>query len=564
MNIIKSFLCISLCLTWLNPSFAQQRAIERIHISTDRELYVAGETIWLSLYCFDMSGKEPHLSHVSSVAYLELRQDASLLASVKLAITTGRGSGRLQIPPALPTGNYRLIAYTKQMMNEDTLRYFDKIIPIYNTLSAERVPENVFMIDEHHVDEKDTPVMNHPKLVDLQLLGVAGNSVPPNFPLPISIKNISDQAISINISVANIDIPAKHHQTIPDFFVQATHDPAKIKFQDRYIPEYEGEIIRGVIKNIDAIHPKEGSLFLSTIGTGVEVYAASLDTITGDFSFYTHSIYGNREIALEYSTADEVSFELIDPFVKPPVMPSPPLYLDKKTESAFVQRSIEMQVSHRFGMDTLYNRISTLGDPFISNNKPIVYDLDHYTRFPAMQDIMVEFISEMRFKRNNNRMSLEMVLLDAAQRWAFYDNPLTVIDGIAIFDHERLYHYDPLKVKTVTIYRSNYRIGNKIFNGIAQFNTYHGGYPGLTLGKNALILDFPGVAYPCRFTGIIPASVPDVRTLLYWDPLVEMARGEGCEIVLKTSLIPGTYAVTLEGVTDRAQPVYHKTVFTVQ
>ena len=559
MNVKKLLVCISLFIAGSNLCLAQQRAIERIHISTDRTFYVAGESIWLSLYCFDISGREPHFSILSSVAYLELRHEATLLASAKLRIHSGRGSGRLQIPPTLPTGNYRLIAYTKQMLNEDTLRYFDKVVPIYNTLTTERATQNFLIVDEQMVDEWNDSLTNDSKFVDVQL-GVDENSVPKSFVLPVSIKNMSTQAITINVSVTGSQFPTRYYQALEDIFAYSSD---KITFNERYIPEYEGEIICGVVKNIKAIQPKTGDLFLSAVGTGVEVYATSIDTLTGFFSFFTHSLYGNREIALEYPAALEASFELIDPFVKPPVKPAPPFYMDKKMETTLEQRSMEMQVSYRFGIDTLNERIATPIDPFLYSNKPVVYVLDHYTRLPTMQDIMTEFISQMRFRQNN----LEIAFLDAASRWVFLDNPLIVIDGITVFNHERLLRYDPLKVKTVSVYQNNYLIGNKIFNGIAQFNTYSGSFSGLTLGKNALILDFQGVQYPCRFTGItsvLSENLPDVRTLLYWDPQVDIQSGENHEMILRTSLVEGRYAIILEGVTADGQSIFYRKEFTVQ
>ena len=559
---MKKFIYIALLALSFCPCYALQRVIERVYISTDRASYVAGERIWLSLYCFDLSGNEPRFSGVSSVAYVELRNGASLVSSAKLRIAGGRGSGNIIIPRSLPTGNYRLIAYTKQMFNEEEPAVFDKVISIYNTLSTERLPEGVlFEGDEKGV--QGTTEKPNTQQVEVKL-GVTQHTVPLNHSLPLSLQNVSGEDITLSLSIARIDLPAESNYSLHDFFALNQPDPAKIRFQDHYIPDYEGEVIRGRIINIRSIPFRDRTVYLSAAGKEVNVYAGPVDTRTGEFTFFTNSLYGDREIVLEYPALGDVSFELVDPFITPPIKPVPPLFLDKKTALPLAERSVEMQVSYRLGMDTLFDRTTILDDPLIYTDKPVVYLLDNYTRFPTMQDIMVEFITELRFRRVSGKPSLQVFLTDWG--WALTDNPLVVIDGIAIFDHERLLQYDPLQVKSVSIYRNRYRIGNTTFDGIAKWDTYSGAYPGLTLGKNALIIDYQGVQFPCRFTGGFAASddFPDVRTLLYWDPQIDLAQGAHQDINIRTSSMPGKYAIVLEGVTATGAPILFRSEFTVE
>ena len=546
--------------------FAQQRTIERLYLSTDRTAYVAGERMWLSLFCFDMSDKNLCLSNLSSVAYIELRQDASLVLSAKLRIEKGRSSGVLSIPATLATGNYRLVAYTKQMLNEEKWACFDKIIPIYNTLSIDRVAENV-LIKEDQEWPDGLPAKSNSNCVEVKF-GTNRSVLPKNSSHPVILKNVGEEALTLSVSIARTDIQASEEHSIEDFLSCDRPEPADIRFYNRYTPEYEGEIIGGKIKNMAEIFPKDQEVFLSAVGPRLNIYATPVDAVAGEFTFYTNSLFGNREVALSYpSTNNEVSFELYDPFVKPPVQPVPPLYLDARTKVFLTQRSVEMQVNHRFGLDTLYDRTTEIDHPFLYTNNPVVYMLDNYTRFPAMADITVEFITQLRFRRTNNQPVLQ-ILLGAESGFTYAENSLAVVDGIALFDHERLLLYDPLKVKRVSIYQNRYRIGNNIFNGIAKFDTYSGNYPGLTLGKNSLIVDFQGVQYPCRFLGnhmwIDKENLPDVRTLLYWDPQIDLKSGENHEVMLTTSAIPGNYAVVLEGVTAGGQAIYHRSLFSVE
>ena len=78
------------------PAFAQARVVERTWLSTDKDVYMAGESVWLSAFCLDAGSLR--YSPVSSVAYVELHSADALAATSKVALSGGRGGGRLLLP----------------------------------------------------------------------------------------------------------------------------------------------------------------------------------------------------------------------------------------------------------------------------------------------------------------------------------------------------------------------------------------------------------------------------------------------------------------------------------
>ena len=74
------------------PLSAQERVVERTWLSTDKDVYLAGETVWLSAFCLDAASGA--FSDVSSVAYVELHSAGGLAATAKVALSGGRGGGR--------------------------------------------------------------------------------------------------------------------------------------------------------------------------------------------------------------------------------------------------------------------------------------------------------------------------------------------------------------------------------------------------------------------------------------------------------------------------------------
>jgi len=546
--------------------FSANRAIERIYLSTDRNTYLAGEAIWVSLYCFDISDKIFAFSNLSSVAYIELHNTSGVVLTVKVALKQGRGSGKIDIPLVLPTGNYRMIAYTKQMRNEEHFCYFEKIVTIYNTLSSERAIDNVvFTIDTtKHVVASVKEQLSSAVTLTFEK---ASEVLAKNTPYYLTMNNITEHAVYCNLSVKRLDLEKTTKTTLPLFLSSITEEKSVVKFVGNHIPDYEGEVIAGEIHNL----PKDAvlsSVFLSVVGNDTEVYVSPVDPKSGEIRFYTGGIYGNREVALEYiseTPQNNIRIDLLDPFARPKTRALPKLYMNKSLTPELLARSMEMQVNQRFN-EYVLTSIPVPNDPLLSI-KPAVYKLDNYTRFPDMKEVIIEFISELRFRKANDKNILQIAIKNDISA-IFSRNPcMVLVDGILLFDHDRILDYDPLKVESITIYQQKFRIGNHNFDGLVKFSTYKGDYQGLVLNKNVNIQEYQGMSYPCRFTGREVATnkdLPDLRSLLYWDPLMDLKAKERREVMIYTSSVPGRYVVTIEGVSVIGEPIYQQQEFIVE
>ncbi|OFY43387.1 MAG: hypothetical protein A2X18_00095 [Bacteroidetes bacterium GWF2_40_14] len=561
-------------LVYTNICKAQSGVSERLYISTDRGAYIAGEVMWLSVYCFDISKSKDMLSDLSNVAYIEIHNSNGVVMTSKIALTGGRGSGRITFPPNLPTGNYRLTGYTKQMLNEEKVEYFEKIFSLYNTLTSERVPGNVTIGED---DAKKSPALDqslkndisqNEKFISLEI-GEKGKEITKNSSFKLALKNITKERMTLNISVVRSDsIPEPDSPLLMEYLPDVRKSSVGARFTGKYTPEYEGEIIKGRIFYEGSDLITEKIAFLSAANGESDIYTSSIDS-SGNIVFYTNSIYGDRNIVVEVPKTDsnsKMSFEIFDPFVKTTNKPVPSLILGSRIEKSLNERSIEMQIGRRFGADTLFERISVKRDPLLSI-KPVVYKLDDYTRFTLMQEVVVEYVSELRFRKVDERTDLQVRWVDGYNSMTYSrDNTLVLIDGIAVFDHKRVMDYDPLKVKSISIYGSKFFIGLASYAGIVSIKTYKGNFPGLTFNKNVRIVDYQGVQYPCRFTGkdIVSASnIPDLRSLLLWEPHIDLSSSDKTDLTVYTPSYPGKFIVKLEGITSNGTPFNYSKVINV-
>ena len=103
---------------------------EKLHVSTDKDSYIAGDTIWLRAHCADAATHRPVAA--SRYVYVELRDDrGSLVRRIKLLSRDSVYSGYLPTQSLERFGDYSLTAYTLYMRNQGPDYFFKKPLTIW-------------------------------------------------------------------------------------------------------------------------------------------------------------------------------------------------------------------------------------------------------------------------------------------------------------------------------------------------------------------------------------------------------------------------------------------------
>ena len=109
--------------------------IEKLYLHTDRPHYLTGEKIFFRIFYVDGFQHKP--ADLSKIAYVELiRADGSAVQQVKVKLTSGGGSGFLELPLDLATGSYHLRAYTRWMRNDSERLFYHRTFTIINPMEA--------------------------------------------------------------------------------------------------------------------------------------------------------------------------------------------------------------------------------------------------------------------------------------------------------------------------------------------------------------------------------------------------------------------------------------------
>lgn len=103
---------------------------EKLHVSTDKDSYIAGDTIWLRAHCADAATHRPVAA--SRYVYVELRDGRGELARrIKLLARDSVYSGYLPTQSLERFGDYSLTAYTLYMRNPGPDYFFKKPLTIW-------------------------------------------------------------------------------------------------------------------------------------------------------------------------------------------------------------------------------------------------------------------------------------------------------------------------------------------------------------------------------------------------------------------------------------------------
>ena len=540
-----------------------ERLRERVYISTDRDVYVAGDAVWLSAWCLDAG--TGRLSGFSKTAYVEVHSPTGMVQTAKIALNGGRGAGRLTLPTTLPTGNYRLFAYTRLGASEDG---FDPVpgsrtLSVFNTLSTERTEGGVELVPE---------APQAPSVPSAGQLSVLAGNAGPSGSTQIILTNNGSEPVSFSLSIRHDDgIPAPAGAHVADFVRGIRSLPAARGFDASVIPEYEGEVIRARVTGTDAAGVRavrDKYAFISSPGSGEDLYTESIDG-EGNALFFTSNIYGDKDMFLEIQDLDRNNIchlELVSPFLDLPAGELPSLQLYNGWGRALELRGLGVQLEKNFDADTLYTALPARMHRIFDERDCVRYILDDYTRFPLMEELFIEFIPELRVRRVNVKRELQIHLSDHLGGFYFQSGySLVLLDGIPVLDHEKLFAYDPLLVHHIDIYPDAYFLGIRSFSGVVNFVTYKGTLPSMKFEDNVRVVDFQGcslpLAYTCQGVG---SDYPDYRQTIYWHPLLTLAPGESTSVECKTPAYSGRFEVFAEGLSEAGEAVVARTMLDVR
>jgi len=323
-----------------------------------------------------------------------------------------------------------------------------------------------------------------------------------------------------------------------------------------FAPEYNGHLITGTVLDMQTGKPKSDiATYLSVPGLFTEFTTATSDT-NGQVRYEMKKFNGSQQIMVQPSVKYKGLYriDIKSPFSNDFSSDSLPSFsLPQRSAATLLEHSMSMQVQNIYAGDLLNQFHIPFTDTSAFYLKPDArYMLDDYTRFTTLEEVVREYVLLVNLRRREGKFHL--VVFDLSNNVPFENNPLVLLDGVAIQDVNKFMSFDPLKIKKLEVVNRRYTLGSSEFEGILNWSTYKGDLANYELDSNVAVIDYEGLQLEREFyspaynTQEKAAShLPDFRNVLYWQPDITLNGNETKEIGFYTSDVPGKYAVVIQG-----------------
>lgn len=325
-----------------------------------------------------------------------------------------------------------------------------------------------------------------------------------------------------------------------------------------FLPEYRGHLVRGTVLDQNG-QPASGiATYLSTPGKNIQLYTAR-STKDGEVQYEMKDFWGSRKIIVQPNTSQDSTYKIKinSPFTDAyATYKLPELTLKPGVAKTLLTRSIAMQVQDvYYGDKSIKFSITSIDSSAFYGKANETYLLDDYTRFTVMEEVMREYVQGVMVRKR--RDGFHFMVLDHVRKSLFQDNPLTLLDGMPIFDVDRIMEFDPLKVKKLDVITSRYYLGPIHFPGVVSYSTYTGDLAGFQLDPKSVSMDYEGlhrqrIFYSPQYETEKQRGtrMPDRRNLLYWTPHVTLDENGEHQLEFFTSDLTGNFTIVVEGLTN--------------
>jgi hypothetical protein len=339
-----------------------------------------------------------------------------------------------------------------------------------------------------------------------------------------------------------------------------------------FLPEVEGPVVNGkIINKLTGAPVAFSGAWLSIPGDDYAFSSATGDA-QGVIHFGFRDIYKNNAIVVQPALQKDSFYRIdivnsySDKFSSNALRP---MTLSKSQESLLVNRSIGTQVENTYGIERKRQYVKIDTDTTSFYGKPDKqYNLDDFTRFQTMEEVMREFVEDVRVRKEGDKYNFKV--RNRLFNTYFEEDPLILLDGIPVSDASKIIALDPLKIKRIEVVLYNYYTGSSVFAGIVNVKSYSGEIGATQIDPNSLVVEYDGLQQQREFYSPKYGSketeeshMPDFRNVLYWAPQITTGSDGKSQLSFYSSDLKGKFAVVIQGMTAEGLPGKTVTQFEV-
>jgi hypothetical protein len=337
-----------------------------------------------------------------------------------------------------------------------------------------------------------------------------------------------------------------------------------------FLPETNGPIVNGKVFEKTTGHPPSPVIgFLTVPGKHFRLSTA-VSHPDGNLWFHVGNFYGNKEIVVQ--TDSNYRIDLANPFSDRFSYASASDPVDvRKWSAQLLYRSINAQVENAYLPDVKQRVLPPRDEDTTAfyGSGDLNFNLDDYVRFVTMDEVVRENVQDVRIRRQAGKAVFRV--RNALFNLYFDDDPLLLIDGVPVFNADKLVELDPLRVQKIEVVSHRYFLGPLIEDGIVSFRSYDGQLAGFELDPNALVIQYNGLEEQREFYSPVYdtqdrllSRIPDYRNQLFWSPEITTDITGKTSLSFYSSDLAGQFALLVQGLTSEGLPGFALLKFTVQ
>jgi hypothetical protein len=339
-----------------------------------------------------------------------------------------------------------------------------------------------------------------------------------------------------------------------------------------HLPETRDLSITGTIRTEDGHRPISGRQVCLSVHSGNPQFHVYKTTASGDFTFTLNNFSGLQNIYLYplHLDEDETNFELVLNRSFHGGSPRP-LAGEHPIDSSYKPLLEEIYVNHQIsmaepGLIRREDKKSTSSIFSYFGHRVNTIDLDDYIELDDMEQVFLELVHQVQVKKDEEAYSFRIVG-DRNYYRMLPGEPLVFLDNIPLFDHNKIMELHPSQVEKIGVVNEPYVLGDKAFNGVIMISTNTDHFAGIETPESSVFAEYQGLTRPAEFPvkqypeDRHKTRKPDFRTLLYWDPHVQMDEGSA-SLSFYASDRQAQYDIVVRGFQD-GEYVYGKKTITV-
>jgi hypothetical protein len=578
---------------------------EGVFVHTDRDIYVAGETLLYKAYLIQDAGSR---TAASGIAYMALRNQYGTVNKMILPMQERVNEGNFFLDDTLSSGWYELVAFTNRMREAGEGSYFRKTLFIanrfdhdlavlnpgkYHGLPAENegtcadAPES---LKNQTIREEQAHTGGPLHLVMGEQFGTREEVW-----MRISLEEIPATFATLSLSVSQTGACNEAGLRLVDYILQpgnrsrpgAGVSRTRGSIPSGYAPgsapsdyaETNAYILQGRVTDpLDGSAVEDVWVILNTPGPGV-TYLHAVSGADGRFGISLPAYFNGRDLFLSAdpetipeTAGGNVAIEVEDKFaftseLRPGIIPDMQgraEFISRCQEVVKAMKAFEMEYFRRTGRQVL-----PVSPPsFLFSQPRLTIRPDQYTSFENLHEIAREIVPPWRIRESNGSFRSQLHCADTGS--PLPGNPLYFVDGIVVHDLGRLISLQSGSIERLLVHNTQWTYNGLGFHGainiVTRNNDYlelipRDGYKTARFDYHLKERSFNPPAYPNG--SFVDRERPDLRQTLYWNPDIRIRRGGSMEFRFYTGDLPGEYRVRIEGVTSDGEGVSLLRKFTV-